>query len=179
MISKKKEFSFNVTDHGFISGIYFNYIIKNIKKCLIKNKKIKVLDFGCGHGHFKRKLGNQDNIKVINYDIIKEYSDIKNWRNIKFDYLVATHVFMYFRKKELETLLSSLKKHNPNLKMIIVISKQGFLNNLGKFILNEPDAHKGTLLNHKEEIKILRNFTIIKFRKNLMFLSDLFSLEFK
>ena len=38
---------------------------------------------------------------------------------------------MYFKKSELEYLLFSLKKHNKKLKMIVTISRQSLLNNIG------------------------------------------------
>jgi len=174
----KKRFS-NITKHGIFSGIYFNNILKNII-CLIKvRNKVKILDFGSGYGYLKKKLIKNPKFKVINFDIIKELSDVSDWKRVKFDYLVSTHVFMYLKKKELEDLLLSLKKHNKKLKLIVTISKQGLLNNIGKFILNEKNAHKGTFLQPISEINLLKKKMKIIKKVDIFFLSDIYLLEFK
>jgi SAM-dependent methyltransferase len=180
MIKKKikKEFLHNITKHGVISGFYFNYIIKNIFELILINKKVKILDFGCGYGYLKKRLKKAKNIKIINFDIIKELTEIDDWKKVNFDYLVSTHVFMYLGPKKLNRLLLDLKNHNKNLKLITIISRQGLLNNIGKFILNEPDAHKGTLLNANNELKILKKKMRIVKKKNILCLSDIYLLEF-
>ena len=177
-INPKKKKLYNVTKHGLISGLYFNDIIKNIINLIPIDKHIRVLDFGCGFGYLKKKIKKNSNIKIINYDIINELTEVKDWRKVRFDYLVSTHVFMYLKKKELEKLLINLRKHNQNLKLIVTISKQGLLNNLGKFILNETEAHKGTLLKTNSELKLLKKKIKIIKKRNIFFLSDIYLLEF-
>ena len=98
-MKKKINFS-NITKHGRISGIYFNNILKNIISLINTKKKVRILDFGSGYGYLK-KINKKFKIRIINYDIIKELSDINDWRKVKFDYLVSTHVFMYFKKVNL------------------------------------------------------------------------------
>lgn len=177
-MKRTKNFS-NITKHGKISGIYFNNIFQNIISLINTKKKSKILDFGCGYGYLKKKLVNYPKIKIINYDIIKEFSEISDWRKVRFDYLVSTHVFMYFKKKELKLLLLSLKKHNKKLKMIVTISRQSYLNNIGKILLNEKDAHKGTFLRPIKEIELLCSEMKIIKKINVFFLSDIYLLEFK
>jgi|TARA_B100001971_G_scaffold191511_1_gene195065 hypothetical protein len=47
--------------------------------------------------------------------------------------------------------------------LIVTISKQGLLNNLGKILFNEPDAHKGTVLNPNQEFKaVIKQIKVIK-----------------
>lgn len=70
-----------------------------------------MLDFGCGYGYFKKKLLNNKKIKVINFDIVKELTEIENWKKEKFDYFIATQVFVCFKKKKLNKLLLDLKKN--------------------------------------------------------------------
>ena len=172
---------------------YVNLSKKNIDKLINARKdlliKLKLpiqlfrnstlLDFGSGYGYLKKKLVKNSRIKIINYDIIRELSDIDDWRKVKFDYLISTHVFMYFKKKDLKNLLSSLKKHNKKLKIIVTISRQSFLNNIGKFILNEKNAHKGTFLQPKKEIELLKTKMKVIKKVNIFFLSDIYLLEFK
>ena len=69
---KNNKLPFNITKHGNISSIYFNNIFDNIIKCVELKKKnsTKILDFGCGNGYLKKRLGNNKKIKVIGYDIV-------------------------------------------------------------------------------------------------------------
>ena len=52
----KKKLHYNVTKHGIITGIYFNYILENIYNLIDSRKSVSVLDFGCGYGYLKRKF---------------------------------------------------------------------------------------------------------------------------
>ena len=84
-----KELPYNITKHNFISGIYFNSILKKIINIIIENKFTKILDFGCGFGYLKKKLIKKgNNIVVINYDIIQELSEVKTYKILQFDFLV-------------------------------------------------------------------------------------------
>jgi len=169
---------FNITKHGFISGIYFNSIFNNIHSLIDTYQYVKVLDFGCGYGYFKKKLLNNKKIKVINFDIVKELTEIDDWKKEKFDYFIATHVFMYFKKIKLNKLLLDLKKRK-NIRVILAISKQGWLNKLGAFILNYPEAHTNFNLTPNEEIQAFTKHMKILKRKNVLFLSDVYLLEFR
>lgn len=137
-----------------------------------------MLDFGCGYGYFKKKLLNNKKIKVINFDIVKELTEIDNWKKEKFDYFIATQVFVYFKKKKLNKLLLDLKK-KQNIRVIITINKQGFLNKLGAFILNEPEAHTNFNLTPSEEIQAFTKHMKILKRKSAFFLADVYLLEFR
>jgi hypothetical protein len=77
------------------------------------------MDFGCGFGYLKKLLINingKDGIKVINYDIIKELTEVRSYKNKKFECLVANQVFYLFSNKQLNNFLSYLK--NPNQLLI-------------------------------------------------------------
>ena len=91
---------------------------------------------------------------------------------------IATQVFLYFKKKKLNELLLDLKK-NKNIRVIITISKQGWLNKLGAFILNEPEAHTNFILTPSEEIQAFTKHMKILKRKNIFFLADVYLLEFR
>ena len=103
---------FNTTSYSGISGIYFKHLLNEIVKIgNFNGKNFKILDFGCGIGIFKKliKKINPD-IKVINYDVKKEYSDIENWQDESFDVVVANEVFYYLKPEELDKLLLEFKK---------------------------------------------------------------------
>lgn len=174
-----KKLPYNITRHNFFSGIYFNLILKKIIGLIVENKFAKILDFGCGFGYLKKKIVKKNNnVIVINYDIILEITEVKTYKNLQFDCLVANQVFYLFEKKKLNNLLIYLKNKLPGLRLIVVISRQSILNNIGKFILNEKNAHKGTRLSPSSEFKILKQHCLILKKINIFFLSDIYLLSF-
>jgi hypothetical protein len=185
MLEKMKGFMgteyFATTEYGGISGIYFNKIIDTIIKIggLDKSKQI-ILDYGAGHGIIKSKLFSVNpSVKVINYDIKKELTEVDDWRDVTFNTLIANQVFMYLEKHMLEELLIELKSINKSLEIIVGISKQSVLNNIGKYILLQPKAHDNTILEPKEEISTLLEFTYIDKHISVWGLADVYKLRFK
>lgn len=174
-----KKLPYNITVHNFFSGIYFNLILKKIICLIVIYKFKRILDFGCGFGYLKKKIiKKNNNITVVNYDIITELSEVKSYKNLHFDCLVANQVFYLFKKKDLNRLLIYLKNKLPNLRLIVVISRQSLLNNIGKFILNEKNAHKGTKLTPSIEFQILKQHCLILKKINILFLSNIYLLSF-
>jgi hypothetical protein len=174
-----KKLPFNITRHNFFSGIYFNYILKKIVDLIVEKKFKKILDFGCGFGYLKKKIIKKNNyVTVINYDIIKELTEVKTYKNLQFDCLVANQVFLLFEKKKLKNLLIYFKKKLPGLRLIVVISRQSILNHIGKFILNEKNAYKGSKLSPSIEFKILKQHCLILKKINIFFLTDIYLLGF-
>ena len=168
----------NTTRYSGISVLYFNKIIKTIIAIgMLEQGAIKILDFGAGFGRLKSMLRNSNN-SVINYDIEKQLSEVDDWKTVEFDILVANEVFYSFSSSQLIDLLNELKDHNPRLKLIVGISKQGLLNNFGKYILGHSDAHNATKLKPKEEIKILQTHMHVIAHKSVYFLCDVYVLKF-
>ena len=71
-----------------------------------------------------------------------------------------------FKKKELEDIIKFLKKISDTL-VIVAITRQGWLNKFGAYILNEPDAHTNANLKPKDEIKILLKHMKLVKKKNI------------
>ena len=161
-----------------LSGIYFNRAIDTIIKIgnLKKTNKI-ILDFGCGLGVLKKKLKSKSNI--VNYDKNTKFSEIKNWKNIKFEIFVSNQVFYQFSEKKLETIIKEIKKKNPKTLFIIGISKRSLLNKIGKFLLFKFTAHKNTILTYKKELFILTKYLKIIKKTNVLLLSDIYLMKFK
>ena len=105
-------------------------------------------------------------------------TEVKNWKKINFDYFVSCHVFTYLKKKQIENIIKYIKKNHPKTKVIVAITKQGWLNKLGAYILNEPDAHTNFNLSPIEEINILRKYMKVIKKKNIFFLTDIYMFQF-
>jgi hypothetical protein len=169
--------NFNVTTHKLLTKFYFNSIL-NKTITFLEKKNLTVLDFGCGNSYLKKKLKNNNQIKVVGYDIIENLSEVKNWKTLKFDYFIAIHVFMYLSYEELIELIDYLKRNKPKIKLIAVISKENFINRIGAFLLNEKEAHTNTRISPKYQIQILKEKMRIIKKDNIFFLSDIYLLSF-
>jgi len=167
----------NVTSYSGITRLYFEAIIKSIIKIAsLDTRGCIVLDFGCGHGMLKRTVKGS---KVVNFDIVPELSDISDWRQQQFDVVVANEVFYSFSQKQLEALLKELFIKNSELEIVVGISRQGILNNIGKLLLGHSDAHDGTLLKPDEELMVIRKYVDIVKKNSVFFLADVYLCKFK
>jgi hypothetical protein len=165
-----------VTEYKGLSKFYFISLLKKIIKIgNLKERNIKILDFGCGYNMLKRILGS----KVIGYDIVDSLSDIDHWKNSQFELLVANQVFYSFSRNELEKLLKELKQKKRNLELIVTFSNQNIINNIGKFIFNKPDAHEGTRISPHEEKSILLKHCDVISTSDHLYLATILRLQFK
>jgi len=156
-----------LTKPNFLSKYYFFFIYNQIYKLIKNSNKNTILDFGCGKGYLK-KLIKEKNLKVINYDVVNELTEIKNWKNCHFDLVVFSQVLMYLEKSEVQHIFKHLKKVNSDL--IVVFSNQNFLNKLGSYLFGHFKAHTGTKLKPSEEEKILvENFKVRIYKNFLLF----------
>lgn len=176
--NKKHQYT---TEYKGISSLYFKHLLNVIIRIGdLENAHQRVLDFGSGFGMLKQILMKRASAtNVINYDIEPELSDFTDWRDSEFDVIVANEVFYTFEPEELDSLLIEFKNKNINCELIVGISKQSIINNLGKFILSVPDAHKSTKLNPKQELSILLNHMYPISHKSVWFLADVYRLKFR
>lgn len=166
-----------VTIYSGLSQFYFRRLLKKIVKVgRLEQQSGIILDFGCGRGELKRMLGSG---KVIGYDIIPELSDVPDWHTVNFDVLVANQVFYSFSEEQLSLLLRQLKQKNPLLELVVGISRQGLLNNVGKYILGQPDAHSAAKITAKKELSILKRQCDVIAHDSFMSLADVYFLRLK
>lgn len=168
------------TEYKGIPGIYFRKLLNTIIDVgELDRNNLTILDYGAGYGILKKIIKDKNKmVNVINYDIEPDFTDVEDWRGVDFDIVVANEVFYTFDQIALESLLVELKKKNNNLEVIVGISKQSIINNLGKIILSEWDAHNSTVLNSKEEIAILLKYMEIIDHKSVWHLADIYRLRF-
>tara|TARA_B100001057_G_scaffold500988_1_gene619497 strand:+ start:1575 stop:2099 length:525 start_codon:yes stop_codon:yes gene_type:complete len=169
--------SFPIIDYNkFPENIYFHKIVNEIIKIgNLKKTKKTILDFGCGNKIFSKKLPHN---KILNYDLHPDLTEIKNYKNYKFDIIIFNHVLMYMKKNQIEKLFLNLKKSNPKLLFLIGIGRQNFFSKLGKFILGQHKAHDKTYVSYFDQLKLIKkNLEIIK-KKNVLYLTDVFYCSF-
>ncbi|WP_198288658.1 MULTISPECIES: class I SAM-dependent methyltransferase [unclassified Pandoraea] len=165
-----------VTKYSGPAQIYFRHLLRQIVGVGQLNRPdIKILDFGCGVGQLKQMLGP----RVIGYDIVPELSDVDDWRSVNFDVLVANEVFYSFSESDLDNLLKELRSKNRDLELVVGISRQGALNNIGKFLLGRPDAHSATRVGPKKELEVFERHCTIVRRKNVWNLANVYSFVFR
>jgi hypothetical protein len=166
-----------VTAYTGLSQFYFRYLLKQIIKTgALEQEGIAILDFGCGRGELKRMLPDKT---ILGYDILPHLSEVPDWRGVNFDVLVANEVFYSFSEMELTKLLDELRKHNPSLVLVIGISRQGALNNIGKYLLGRLNAHSATKIKPRMEVEILKRYCQLERSKNVLNLADIFVFKFK
>lgn len=166
-----------VTIYSGLSQFYFRHLLMQLVKVgQLERQGVTILDFGCGRGELKRMLGAG---KVVGYDIISELSDVPDWRAADFNVIVANEVFYSFSEEALDSLLQELKQKNPALELVVGISRQGLLNNIGKYLLGRADAHSATKIGPKKEIAILERHCRVIRKKNVLNLAYVYALVFR
>ena len=163
-----------------LSGVYFKKIIHEIANFINSSgrENLTVLDFGCGEGYLKKYCNEKKfSHKIVNYDVIQENSEVKEWQGVRFDVFVANHVFCLFTETELEDIIQKIKQINPNVEMIVGVCRAGLVNSICKTLANQKNAHSYNRINATEEISILeKNFKPIG-RKNVFFMTDVYKLK--
>jgi len=172
-----KHSKFKTTEYTGIGGIYLRRILKTIISIGDLDKRnLRVLDFGGGHGMLKKLLPG---VEVINYDIIKELSDVDDWKSVSFDIVVANAVFYLFNENDLLQFINDLHNKNNKVELIVGISRQSWLNNIGKILLGRQDAHDGTKTPPNDEICMLKSKMEVIRHKSVFMLADIWVLKFK
>lgn len=159
-----------------LKGVYFYRILKTIIALGKLDKTDKtILDFGSGTGKLKELLGN----KVVNFDVIPSQSDVADWRKIKFDYFVANEVFYLLTTRQIEKILSQIKKINPLANLIVGVARENSVSKVLALLAGEPDAHADNKTSPKKQISLLLEHLNVIEKKTVFGLCDVYLLAFK
>ena len=170
--------TFPITNYNqFPENFYFHNVVNKIIKIgnLKKTKKV-ILDFGCGNKIFTKKLPHN---KILNYDINPNITEIKDYKNYKFDIIILNHVLMHMKKNKIKKIFSNLKKKNPKLLFLIGIGKQNLLSKIGKFVLSQHKAHDQTNISYNNQLDLINKDLRIISKSNVFLLTDIFYCSFK
>ena len=86
-------------------------------------------------------------------------------------------MFYCFTENQLSEFLNKLKDRNKELHLIVGISRQGIVNNIGKIIFGAADAHSETKIMPFKEIKILLDHCSLVKKDSVLFLADIYYLK--
>ena len=155
-------------------------VLKIVLPLLEENKKLRILDIGCGTGQLVNEISksyeevNYLGIDVASNMISEAKSNNLKDKNIKFktcgiekfntkdkfDIIICTHAFPYFPNKE-EILKKMYKMCNKNANIIIVNSSTNSLKDLLINFFLKATTSKAKYLSIKEMKKL---FEIVKFK---------------
>ena len=161
-----KVIDYNKNNHWGPFSFYFGKIIDGIINFL-PEKYDTILDFGSSFGALKNKLNNG---KVINYDIIPECTDVKDYRTVRPDVIVCSHILEHLSRDEIIRLIKDFLLMNPQHLLITAIPTENLISKLLAFIATpligkSHEFHK-TKIEEIQEI-LHNNYNLIA-RKNIM-----------
>lgn len=146
---------------------YFRWVISVVINMLkgIPQKSI-ILDFGCGRQYLKKVSGLRN---VVGYDIVSEFTELKDFRILKPDVIVCNHVLEHLDALELRETLDSFKMMKPKF-IITGVPTENIISRLCAMI-GRPRGY----FEHKTKINIIhkelaKRFILLK-RKNVMTLT--------
>ena len=121
------------------AGIYFNKVMRTIIQIgNLQEEKGLILDYGCGVGHLKRKLPDQN---VVGYDIIPELSDVSNYKNLKPAKIVLSGVLEHLYLSEIENLLIDFLGMNMESELLVFLPTENLVSRLAIFLTGQKHAH--------------------------------------
>ena len=133
--------------------IYFNRILETIIEFgdLRKGGGL-ILDFGCGHGHLKKKLPGAN---VAGYDIIPELSEVKDYRRLIPDRIVLSGVLEHLYADEIIALLEEFKLMNPRADLLVYLPTENWISKIAMKLAGKKNAHDDHVSGYKEINKII------------------------
>jgi len=153
-----------------LEGFYFKLVLKELIKIgKLNQENGTILDFGCGFGYLKKSLPNH---KVVGYDIIEKFTEIKDYKKLKPSVIVCNAVLQYFDKEGLSCLLDEFKKMNPSVKIVVGTPTENILSKIGKRILGYKEAHEGIKSCKKEIYSTLSQKCVLIKKKSILTMNE-------
>ena len=157
---RKQKCLLDESNYNIIEKIYMNRIHDKIIKSCKENDII--LDFGCGRGYLKKR---NPNFKIINYDIVKELSEVEDYTKKKPTIIICSHVLEHLISDEIRKHLRNFKKMKPRL-LIVAIPTGNIISRMGEILISK-NLHLGHITKLNQINKILKEekFCLLKKRR--------------
>lgn len=146
-----------------LSKIYFNKILETIIEYGdLKKENGLILDYGCGVGHLKKMLPNSN---VTGYDIIKELSDVKDYKILKPNKIVLSGVLEHLYHDEIKNLLRDFMVMNKNADLLIFLPTENLASTIAMHLAGQSNAHDDHVSGYKSINKLVENYYYPEKRK--------------
>lgn len=156
MARNTNTFDYSKDYYKGLSKIYFNKILQTIIDFGgLKNESGLILDYGCGVGHLRKKL-NKSN--VVGYDIIKELSEIDDYKKLKPKKIVLDSVLEHLYLNEIDNLLKEFLKMNPRVELLIAIPTENFISKIAMRLSGQPRAHDDHVSKYKQINQLIEKY---------------------
>lgn len=121
-------------------GWHYTSLIKNVVKMAGLEGNERILDFGCGHQELRAYLPKS--CTYIAYDIIPEFSDVTEFRNLKnIDVVFCNAVLEHLNKNDLRNLLQDFKKMKIK-KLAVWFPNDNTLQRFLEFLFDADASHR-------------------------------------
>lgn len=111
-----------------------------------------ILDFGCGHGHLKKRLKG---LNVVGYDIIPELSDVSDYRGLVPSQIVLSGVLEHLYGQEIETLIKEFKQMNPKASLLVYLPTENWVSKIAIRLAGQKNAHDDHISKFQEINRII------------------------
>jgi SAM-dependent methyltransferase len=133
--------------------VYFNWILETIIEFGDLRKETGlILDFGCGHGHLKKKLKG---LNVVGYDIIPELSDVLDYQNLIPSQIVLSGVLEHLYGDEIEVLIQRFKRMNPRANLLVYLPTENLVSKIVMRLAGQKNAHNDHVSKYREINRII------------------------
>ncbi len=156
-----------------IVRFYWHHVMIGIVQQLEANEKELILDFGCGKQRLKHYLPCHN---IIGYDIIKEYSDIIDYKILQPHTIVCSHILEHLEMDQFLETIDNFRSMRGVKFLITAQPTENWLSKISNLMENskylktdlKPICHKLCLRDIHET---LSKFYKLKDRSNILTLT--------
>jgi len=151
---------------GF-SKLYFNRILDTIISFgELKEEKGLILDFGCGYGNLKKRLGKKN---IVGYDIIPELTEIDDYKSLKPEKIVLSGVLEHLYLNEIDKLLDDFYMMNPKAVLLSYLPTENTVSKIAMNLANMKNAHDDHVSKYIEINRLVEKRFIPEKRRYVLF----------
>lgn len=151
---------------GF-AKFYFNRILDTIIDFGdLKNEPGLILDYGCGVGHLKQRVGRSN---IVGYDIIEELTETKDYKSLKPAKIVLSGVLEHLFLDDIEKLMGDFVQMNPRAEVLVFLPTENVISKIMMFLSGQNNAHDDHVSKYGEINKVIERYYYPEKRKYIFF----------